>query len=106
TDDISFSYFYEPGVGGELPLKTHDLLLTIRLGQTRKFREKPPTPPVSKIATSKVPTNKVPPPVNHPSKLVQKTQPIVQPKVDPAKQQPVIAKTDTTRKTKALQVSH
>jgi len=93
TDDIAFSYFYEPGLGGDLPLKTHDLLLTIRFGKTNKFREKAPTPPASKVT-----------PVNHPSKLVQKTQPIVKPvekKIEPPK--PVVTvKKDTVKKTQPV----
>jgi len=94
TDDIAFSYFYEPGVGGDLPLKTHDLLLTLKFGQTRKFREKAPTPPVSKVITT-----------NHPSKLVQKTQPVIKPvdkKVELVKKPIVIAKNDTVKKTQPV----
>lgn len=93
TDDISFSYFYEPGFGGDLPLKTHDLLLTLRLGQVRKFRDKKPIPPPTKIASVA--------PVNHQSKFVQKTQPVVTPvQKNQTKQQPVvIAKNDTAKKT-------
>jgi len=50
-ENVSFSYFYEPGIGGDLPLKTHEVLLSIHLGKTKKFREKAPVPPAAKVTT-------------------------------------------------------
>ncbi len=47
-ENFTFSYFYEPGIGGDLPLKTHEILLSIRFGQVNKFREKTPPKPASK----------------------------------------------------------
>lgn len=48
ANDFSFSYFYEPGIGGDMPLKTHDVLLSLRFGKVNKFRDKPLPVPVNK----------------------------------------------------------
>jgi type IX secretion system PorP/SprF family membrane protein len=79
TDNVSLGYFYEPGVGGDMPLKTHEILLNIHLGKDKKYREKKPVPPPSKITTApqkvvaKVPDKKIEP-VTKP--------PVVPPKVE------------------------
>ncbi|MBS1681221.1 MAG: PorP/SprF family type IX secretion system membrane protein [Bacteroidetes bacterium] len=86
TDNLTFSYFYEPGLGGDLPLKTHEVLLKISLGQSKKYREKAPTPPASKIvAPAQRTVVKKPEPVTKPvappkQEVVKKPEPIVQPK--------------------------
>ena len=93
TDNISFGYFYEPGLGGEMPLKTHEVLLNIHLGKDKKYREKKPVPPASKITTqpkvvAKVPEKKVEKPVKpEPAKPEPvKTTPV---KPEPVKTEPV-----------------
>lgn len=76
TDNVAISYFYEPGVAGDLPFKTHEIMLTLKLGAEKKFRgTKPPvivkkttpTPQPKKtepvVAQKKVEEKKVVPPV-------------------------------------------
>jgi len=73
-ENINFSYFYEPGIGGDLPLKTHEVLLTIHLGN-KKFRDKAPPP----AAKAKTPPPKV---------VAKKPDPVK--KVDEKKPAPVV----------------
>jgi len=54
TKDLSFGYFYETGLGGDLPLKTHEVLLSVQFGKDKKFRDKKPNPPLSKIKSNPV----------------------------------------------------
>jgi type IX secretion system PorP/SprF family membrane protein len=49
-NNFSFSYFYEPGLGGSMPLKTHEILLRIQFGKDKKFRDKAVIAPASKVA--------------------------------------------------------
>jgi type IX secretion system PorP/SprF family membrane protein len=42
--NLAVSYFYESGFAGEIPLKTHEIWLGLKLGGENKFKEK--TPPV------------------------------------------------------------
>ena len=75
ADNFSFSYFYELGVGGDLPLQTHEVLLNLRLGKVKKYRDIKPTPPPSKITTQ---PNKA---------VVKKTEPVK--KIEPVKKEVV-----------------
>lgn len=108
ADNVSFSYFYEPGVGGDLPLKTHEVLLTLRLGKDKKFRDKAPVPPVSKVTPPKQPTQvaKVQPKTTTPPAQTQvkkdvATQPVK--KEEPVKKEVVTepVKKETTQQVAA-----
>lgn len=65
TKDVSFGYFYELGIGADLPLKTHEVLLTIQLGKHKKFRDIPP--PVIVKKTTPIPVKAA----------IQPTKPVV-----------------------------
>ena len=99
TENISFSYFYEPGIGGDLPLKTHEFLLSIHLGKTKKFREKAPPPPAAKKTTTTPPkvVAKKPDPVKKVEE--KKTEPAVTtPVVTDVSHQPRFKRTDPMAK--------
>jgi type IX secretion system PorP/SprF family membrane protein len=89
-ENFTFSYFYESGVGGDLPMKSHEVLLSINLGKAKKFREKAPTPPASKATTTPKVIAKKPEPVKkveEPKKDEKKTDPA---KVEGKKIEPVV----------------
>ncbi len=78
VDNLSLSYFYEIGLGGDLPLRTHEVLLSLKIGKEKKFRGIPPAPTqITKTSPPKQPTVI--------AKVPEKKPP----------QQPVIKKTDT-----------
>ncbi len=104
-ENISFSYFYEPGLGGDLPLKTHEFLLTLRLGKTKKFREKALTPPAAKTKTTppKVVAKKTEPAKKEPVKKVEEpvktdAKKVEEKKVTPVVVTPIVAKKDEVKK--------
>ncbi|MGC4023346.1 MAG: PorP/SprF family type IX secretion system membrane protein [Cyclobacteriaceae bacterium] len=107
-DNLSFSYFYEPGIGGDLPLKTHEVMLRINLGKTNKFKEKPVEPPTSKVKLSqdyKVAMAKKEEPKKIEAKRVEPPKPEVKQEVKPQEKvvQTVVVKPvekkDTTAQT-------
>lgn len=113
ANDFSFSYFYEPGIGGEMPLKTHDVLLSLRFGKVNKFRDKPHPVPVSKTippqtkAVTKQPETK--PVVTKPETKPANTKPVVTPQTkvtQPANQGVATKKPETTPKKDSAVVRH
>jgi len=86
ANDFSFSYFYEPGIGGDMPLKTHDILLSLRFGKVNKFREKPLPTPVNKT---------LPPQTKAIVKKPETTKPIATTK--PVETKPVVTKPVETK---------
>jgi len=98
-ENVTFSYFYEPGIGGDLPMKTHEFLLSIRFGKDKKFREKAPPPAPSKVPTTqpKVVAKKPEPVKTEPVKKVEepkKTEPkkVEEKKIEPAVTTPLVVK--------------
>jgi type IX secretion system PorP/SprF family membrane protein len=102
TKDLSFGYFYETGVGGDLPLKTHEIMLSMQFGKEKKFRDQKPAPPVSKIRTNPVrvaakkPTQKIDTSANHQARFKKEPPKTVAeaPKTNPTK--PVVEKPAVT----------
>ncbi len=87
-ENLTFSYFYEPGLGGDLPLKTHEVLLSIRLGKNKKFREKAPPPPAAKVTTTQP---KVVAKKPEPVKKVEEPKKVEEKKTVPVVTTPVVA---------------
>jgi type IX secretion system PorP/SprF family membrane protein len=81
--NLFLSYFYEFGIAGDLPLKTHELMLGLRLGTERKFRERVP-PAVAKRAAAQQAIAKATP---APVKTAPAKQPVASTSI-PAKQTP------------------
>ncbi len=104
-ESVSFSYFYEPGLGGDLPLKTHEFLLSIHLGKNKKFREKALPPPAAKVTTAppKVVAKK-----QEPVKKVEEPKKTETPKVEEKKVVPVVTAPVVAQKEakKEVDVSH
>lgn len=106
--NLFLSYYYELGVGGDMPLRTHEVMLGLRLGGEKKFREKVP-PAVAKRAAAQqalaknnpAPTKPAPKPV--PVKTEPK-QPVQQP-VE-TKTTPVVTTPVTTPVQEETQVVH
>lgn len=99
--NLMISYFYELGVGSDIPLKTHEIMLGLRLGAENKFKEKIP-PAVAKRAAAQqaiaktTPPAKTPVPTTSPAKeapkpTVKETPPVEKPK-EVVVTEPVIAK--------------
>ncbi len=94
TKDLSFGYFYETGLGGDLPLKTHEIMLSLQFGKEKKFRDQKPAPPLSKIRTNPVkvvakkPTQKIDTSANHQARFKKEPAKI---NTEPAKQTPTPA---------------
>ena len=92
TESVSFSYFYEPGIAGDLPLKTHEFLLSIHLGKLKKFREKAPPPPAAKKTTTTPPkTTTTPPKVVAVAKKPDPVKKVEEKKTEPTTTTPVVA---------------
>ncbi len=99
-ENVSFSYFYEPGVGGDLPLKTHEFLLTLRLGKNKKFREKAVPAPAAKTTSTqpKVVAKKTDPVKTEPAKKVEEPVKAEAKKVAPVVVAPMVAKKTEEKK--------
>ncbi len=89
--DLSVGYFYETGLGGDLPLKTHEIMLSMKFGKEKKFRDQKPAPPLSKIranpvkVAAKKPTQKVDTSANHQARFKKEPPKIA---AEPPKQTP------------------
>jgi type IX secretion system PorP/SprF family membrane protein len=107
ANDFSFSYFYEPGIGGDMPLKTHDLLLSLRFGKVNKFRDKPLPTPINKTmppAQTKAVVKK--PETQQVATKPVETKPQTKEVTPPTKQETLVTKPVETPKQENTVVSH